>query len=103
MEMTMTTLNQTCESENKETLGEIFAIISILIKFGFDEIIENKTVLVAFLNELKVKINDAKITQYTLTKLTESVTDAEKAELIEEFRLGHEPIYRKLAMVTNKC
>lgn len=86
-------------SIHKETLGEIIAVISILIKFGFDNIIEDKSLFISFLNELKIKINGNFVTKENLYELTQDITTREKSELIEEFMVGHEPLYRRLTMV----
>lgn len=85
-----------------EALAEIIAIASLLIKFGFDEVLENKAHFVAFLNELKVKsYTGAPITAHTLTTMAESITTREYRQLIEEFNIGHEPLYRQLEMCLN--
>lgn len=86
---------------HKETLGEIIAVISILIKFGFDDIIENKPLLISFLNELRIKIDGKDVTIKGLENLTLDITTREKRELIEEFNIGHELLYRRIAMVLN--
>jgi hypothetical protein len=84
-----------------DTLCEIVAVTSILIKFGFDDILENHNLFIAFLNELEIKINGKKVTSANLHMLTQEITTKQKKQLIEEFNLGHEPIYRRLAMYTN--
>ena len=84
-----------------DTLCEIVAVTSILIKFGFDDILENHNLYIAFLNELEIKINGKKVTSANLHMLTQEITTKQKKQLIEEFNLGHEPIYRRLAMYTN--
>ena len=81
-----------------ETLSDIAATISLLIKFGQDEIIENKPLFISFLNELKFKYNGRKITSDRLFEMTQDITIQEQKLLIEQFNVGHEPIYRKLAM-----
>ena len=84
-----------------DTLCEIVAVTSILIKFGFDDILENRNLFIAVLNELEITINDKKVTSANLHMLTQEITTKQKKQLIEEFNLGHEPIYRRLAMYTN--
>lgn len=81
-----------------ETLSEIAATASILIKFGHCDILENKPLFISFLNELGFKADGKKLTSDRLFELTQSITTKEKLKLIEEFNIGHEPIYRKLAM-----
>ena len=84
-----------------ETLCEITAVVSILIKFGHDDILENKNLFIAFLNELGITINNKKVTQASLFNLTQDITNRQKEQLIDEFLVGHEPIYRKLTMYMN--
>lgn len=84
-----------------DTLCEIVAVTSILIKFGFDDILENHNLFIAFLNELEIIVNGKKVTSANLHMLTQEITTKQKKQLIEEFNLGHEPIYRRLAMYTN--
>lgn len=84
-----------------DTLCEIVAVTSILIKFGFDDILENHNLFIAFLNELEITVNGKKVTSANLHMLTQEITTKQKKQLIEEFNLGHEPIYRRLAMYTN--
>ena len=84
-----------------DTLCEIVAVTSILIKFGFDDILENHNLFIAFLNELEIAVNGKKVTSANLHMLTQEITTKQKKQLIEEFNLGHEPIYRRLAMYTN--
>lgn len=79
-----------------ETLAEIIAVVSILIKFGHDDIIEDKSLFIAFLNELGLRYNGFRITSANLLKMTEEITTKQKKQLIEEFNIGHEPVYRKL-------
>lgn len=86
-------------SSNYETLAEIVAVASILIKFGFDDILENITLFVEFCNELGIRINGRNLTPFTLSSLSEDITTKEKKLLIEEFISGHEPLYRRLVMV----
>lgn len=85
-----------------ETLSEIAAVISILIKFDRDDILDNKDLFIAFLNELGIRIDGTrKINASNLRTLSEDITVRQKRQLIEEFNLGHEPVYRRLAMYTN--
>ncbi|AZU98719.1 anti-sigma 70 protein [Acinetobacter phage vB_AbaM_PhT2] len=84
-----------------ETLAEIAAVVSILIKFGHDDIIEDKNLFIAFLNELGITINGKKVTAGNLFNLTQDITNRQKEQLIAEFNIGHAPIYKKLAMYTN--
>ena len=84
-----------------DTLCEIVAVTSILIKFGFDDILENHNLFIAFLNELEITVNGKKVTSANLHMWTQEITTKQKKQLIEEFNLGHEPIYRRLAMYTN--
>ncbi|QGT54007.1 anti-sigma factor [Acinetobacter phage vB_AbaM_Konradin] len=84
-----------------ETLAEIIAVVSILIKFGHDDILEDKNLFIAFLNELGITINDKKVTAAGLFNLTQDITTRQKEQLIAEFNIGHAPIYKKLAMYTN--
>lgn len=82
-----------------ETLAEIIAVVSILIKFGHDDILENKALFIAFLNELGITVNAKKVTATSLFDLTQDITNRQRENLISEFLAGHEPIYRKLSMV----
>lgn len=84
-----------------ENLAEIMAVVSLLIKFGFDDIIEDQKLFIAFLNEIGITINGKKVTQGNLYNLTQDITTSEKKRLIEEFNMGHQPIYRQLALYTN--
>lgn len=81
-----------------DTLSDIAATISILIKFGHDDILENKPLFISFLNELKFKYFGKKITSDRLFEMTQDITTKEQKLLVEQFNVGHEPIYRKLAM-----
>ena len=82
-----------------ETLADIIATSSILIKFGHDDIMENMSLFVEFLGELGFKVDGKRINEYLFKKMVQSLTKNERSDLIEEFNIGHEPIYRKLAMV----
>lgn len=84
-----------------QTLCEIVTVVSVLIKFGRDDILDDKALFIAFLNELGITINGKKINSENLYEMTQDITNRQKEELIEEFLRGHEPIYRKLAMLTN--
>lgn len=88
-------------TENFETLSEIVAIISILIKFGFDNIIEDKTLLVAFLNEAGVRYKNRLISKSTLFNLTQDITTKQHNQIIEEFNVGFKNVYQFLASRTN--
>ncbi|ADI96486.1 AsiA anti-sigma 70 protein [Acinetobacter phage Ac42] len=83
-------------------LADIIATASILIKFGHDDILENQRTFVAFLNELGFKTVEGRpITLTNLFNMTQDITTREKDKLIEEFNIGHEPIYRKLELHLN--
>lgn len=84
---------------NVDTLGEIIAVASILIKFGFDDILESTSLFMEFLNELGIKINNKRVTPYALNRLINDITVGQKKKLLEEFSKGHEPLYRRLVMV----
>lgn len=84
-----------------ETLAEIIAVASILIKFGHDDILENKELFIEYIHELGIKYNGKKISAYILSNMVIDITNRDKERLIQEFNIGHEPIYRKLAMVAN--
>lgn len=85
-----------------EVLAEVIAVASILIKFGFDEILENKAHFIAFLNELNIKTEKgAAITAHTLFTMTQEITVQQRKQLIEEFNLGHQPLYQRLEMCLN--
>lgn len=81
-----------------ETLAEIIATASILIKFGHCDILEDKPLFISFLNEIGIRIEGKKITTTRLFDMTQDITVNQRKQLIEEFNMGHEPIYRKLAM-----
>lgn len=84
-----------------ETLSDIIATVSILIKFGRDDILEDKKLFIRFLNELGFKYEGKLITEDRLYNMTQDITFRQREKLISEFLVGHEPIYRKLAMYTN--
>ena len=84
-----------------DTLCEIVAVASILIKFGHDDILENRELFIAFLYELGIRYKNTKISDIVLSNMILDITNRQKEKLIHEFNIGHEPIYRKLAMVTN--
>lgn len=85
----------------KETLGEIIAVASLLIKFGFDSILENQSLFIQYLNELKIQINGKPVDKVKLENLTLDVTTKEKKELIEEFNASHKSIYTIIELYTN--
>lgn len=85
-----------------ETLGEIMAVASILIKFGHDDILECQKTFVAFLNELGITVDGKKLNRTSIFELTQDITNRQRELLISEFNKGHEPIYRKLAMALNR-
>lgn len=86
-----------------EDLKDIIAVVSILIKFGHDDILENKALFIAFLNELGMTISNKKVTATSLYNATQEITHRQRRELVSEFNVGHEPIYRKLTMVLNEA
>lgn len=84
-----------------ETLMDISATISILIKFGRDDILDTRAEFIAFLNELGFKHNNRALSSTALSNMALDITTTQKKILIEEFLVGHEPLYRKLAMHLN--
>ena len=85
----------------KETLGEIIAVASLLIKFGFDSVLENQALFIQYLNELKIQINGKPVDKVKLENLTLDVTTKEKRELIDEFNASHKSIYTLLELYNN--
>lgn len=84
-----------------ETLADIAATVSILIKFGRDDILDNRSEFIAFLNELGFRHNGRALSSAALSTMGLDITTKEKQMIIDEFLVGHEPIYRKLAMHMN--
>lgn len=84
-----------------ETLCEITAVVSILIKFGRDDILDDKKLFIEFINQLGIRLEGKKITATSMFNMTQDITVRQREQLITEFNMGHEPIYRKLAMYTN--
>ena len=62
------------------TLAEIIAVASILIKFGFDDILENHNLFIAYLNELEITIQGKKVTSANLYMLTQEITTSQKKQ-----------------------
>lgn len=85
-----------------ETLSEIFAVISILIKFESEDIIEDENLFIAFINELGIRNNGKLFNKSNLKSLVKSLSDEEKAKLIEEFNTGHKSTYSLIEMYLNR-
>lgn len=85
-----------------ETLSEIFAVISILIKFESEDIIEDENLFIAFINELGIRNNGKLFNRSNLKSLVKSLSDDEKASLIEEFNTGHKAVYSLIEMHLNR-
>ena len=67
-----------------ESLLDIAAVVSILIKFGHDDIIEDRSLFVAFLNELGITINNRKATSASLYNATQEITQKQREAIINE-------------------
>ncbi|AUM58367.1 anti-sigma factor [Proteus phage phiP4-3] len=85
-----------------ETLSEIFAVISILIKFESEDIIEDENLFIAFINELGIRNNGKLFNRSNLKSLIKSLTEDEKKQLIEEFNMGHKSTYSIIEMHLNR-
>lgn len=85
-----------------ETLSEIFAVISILIKFESEDIIEDENLFIAFINELGIRNNGKLFNRSNLKSLIKSLTEDEKKQLIEEFNMGHKAVYSLIEMHLNR-
>ena len=88
-------------SSTFETLADISATVSILIKFGRDDILDSRVEFIAFLNELGFRYCGKLLTSTALSNMALDITTSQKRKLIDDFMIGHEPIYRKLAMHMN--
>ncbi|QQK88175.1 hypothetical protein [Providencia phage PSTRCR_127] len=80
------------------TVREIINVASILIKFDCEDILENKPLFIEFINELGLRNNGKLFNKSNFAKLMSSLSDEEKATVIEEFNVGHKSVYRTLAM-----
>lgn len=85
-----------------ETLSEIFAVISILIKFESEDIIEDENLFIAFINELGIRNNGKLFNKSNLKSLVKSLSDEEKTKLIKEFNTGHKSTYSLIEMYLNR-
>lgn len=85
-----------------EDIRDIFAVISILIKFEREDIFQNPNLFIEFLNELGFRSNGRALTRQNFTKMVQSLSEANKAEMIEEFNEGHKAVYAMIEMHTNR-
>ncbi|WJZ28153.1 anti-sigma factor [Serratia phage 92A1] len=86
-----------------ELVREIFTVASLLIKFDAENILEDrlngKKVFIEFLNEIGIKgLNGKALTQTGFATLMKSLSEDEKASLVEEFNEGFKAIYCRMAM-----
>ncbi|ANM46605.1 anti-sigma factor [Morganella phage vB_MmoM_MP1] len=77
---------------------EIVTIVSILIKFECDDILDNQELFVEFLNELGLRNNGRSLSKVNMATLFERMTAAERKRIIENFNIGHQSLYRLIEM-----
>lgn len=81
-----------------EVIKEIITVVSILIKFEREDILENQNLFIEFLNELGIKNKGRSFNKANFRHLMSSLTKEEKLKLIEEFNMGHQSTYRVIEM-----
>lgn len=86
-----------------EIVSEIITMASLLIKFQREDILDNREGFIAFLNEAGIRNEFGReLNAANFRKMIQELTAEEKKQLVEEFNIGHEGVYRHLEMYTNK-
>lgn len=87
-----------------EIVREIFTVVSILIKFNSEDVLEHKREhFIAFINELGLRTETGK--EFNVVNFKKLMTDLsvdDKNLLIEEFNSGYRDLYQYLEMYTNR-
>lgn len=87
------------KQSTNEIIKEIFAVSSILIKFGCEDILENRELFVEFLNELGLRTSRGEEFTYMGFRQMMSRLDGNlKARFIEEFNTGFKDVDCHMAM-----
>lgn len=85
-----------------EIITEIVTMASLLIKFQCEDILWNKDGFIAFLNEVGIRNEFGReLNAANFRKMITELTAIEKKNLIEQFNIGHENIYRHIEMYSN--
>lgn len=88
--------------KNIEVLKEVITVAALLIKFDCDDILE-RGIFWDFIGELGIKVRgNIPVNRYYVKKILEELTQDEKEDLLHEFNLGFEGIYRIQSMYTNR-
>ncbi|WKW87936.1 hypothetical protein pzkkv8_94 [Klebsiella phage pzk-kv8] len=85
-----------------EIVSEIITMASLLIKFQREDILENREGFIAFLNECGIRNEFGReLNSANFRKMVTELSDDEKKQLIQEFNVGHESVYRHMEMYAN--
>ena len=77
-----------------EIVSEIITMASLLIKFQREDIL--------FLNECGIRNEFGReLNSANFRKMVAELSDDEKKQLIQEFNVGHESVYRHMEMYAN--
>lgn len=89
-----------------ELVRDIFAVASLLMKFDRDDILldtEHPDLFIEILNELGYRsVSGRPFTKMGFRQMMARLDDSDKLELIEEFNLGHQGVYRQMLMHANR-
>ncbi|UOX40366.1 10 kDa anti-sigma factor [Aeromonas phage AhFM11] len=85
----------------QETVKDIIATASILIKMDREDILEDQDLFVEFLNELGFKSPSGEyFTKAGFRQMMKRIPENQKAELVEMFNLGHRATEQQMMMYT---
>ena len=92
-------------AHTSEIVREIFTVASLLMKFDRDDILldpEHPDLFIEMLNEMGYRsVGGRPFTKMGFRQLMARLDHGVKIELIEEFNLGHQPVYRQMLMHSN--
>lgn len=88
--------------KNIEVLKEVITVAALLIKFDCEDILE-KGIFWEFIGELGIKIKgNIPVNRYYVKRILDELTQEEKEDVLQEFNLGFEGIYRTQSMYMNR-
>ncbi|UYD57571.1 10 kDa anti-sigma factor [Aeromonas phage B614] len=86
----------------QETIKDIIATASLLIKFGREDILNKQETFVAFLNELGFRSpTGEEFTRAGFRQMMKRLPLEQRDELLEMFSQGHREVNQQMMMYTN--
>lgn len=87
-----------------ETIKDIIATVSILIKFGREDLVNKQENFVAFLNELGFRSPTGEpFTRAGFRQMMRRLPKEQRDELVEIFNQGHRDVNHQMEMYSNSA